>query len=277
MNGVQMNTSLKWILAILLTLSAAVYQRLTGPTYPKRIKVELSGKQYKFKLPRSHGGQTAQEIKLVVPDTAIKAELHFRRFKMNEEWQIVPFQRQANVLIAELPGQPPAGKLEYFIVFKMQNKTVTVPQNSAVVIRFKGKVPALVLIPHVLGMFLSMLLAMVTFFEALSKGPKIKQFTLWTTIVLFAGGMILGPLVQKFAFGAYWTGVPFGWDLTDNKTLIAMIFWLIASWRVLKGNALQNRWWVILAVLVMFIVFLIPHSMMGSELNYQTMTVETGH
>jgi len=89
--------------------------------------------------------------------------------------------------------------------------------------------------------------------------------------------MILGPLVQKFAFGAYWTGVPFGWDLTDNKTLIAMIFWLMASWRVLKGNAEQNRWWVVLAVVVMFIVFLIPHSMMGSELNYETMTVETGH
>lgn len=272
-----MNNTLKWILAIVLTLSAAVYQRMTGPTYPKHIKVELSGKEYKFKLPRSHGGQSPQEIKLIIPDTAVKAELHFRRFKMNEDWQIVPFRRQAKELSAELPGQPPAGKLEYFIVFKTPDKTVTVPQQSAVVIRFKGEVPAFVLAPHILCMFLSMLLGMVAFFEALSKGPKIKQFTLWTTVILFVGGMILGPLVQKFAFGAYWTGVPFGWDLTDNKTLIAMVFWFIATWRVLKGDAQQNRWWVVLAVLVMFVVFLIPHSMMGSELNYQTMTVETGH
>lgn len=28
------------------------------------------------------------------------------------------------------------------------------------------------------------------------------------------GGMILGPIVQKYAFGEYWTGFPFGGDLT---------------------------------------------------------------
>jgi hypothetical protein len=40
--------------------------------------------------------------------------------------------------------------------------------------------------------------------------------------------MILGPVVQYYAFGEFWTGVPFGWDLTDNKTLVAVIFWALA-------------------------------------------------
>ena len=40
--------------------------------------------------------------------------------------------------------------------------------------------------------------------------------------------MILGPIVQYYAFGDLWTGIPFGWDLTDNKTLIALIFWILA-------------------------------------------------
>ena len=40
-------------------------------------------------------------------------------------------------------------------------------------------------------------------------------------LLLAVGGFILGPLVQNYAFGELWTGVPFGWDLTDNKTLIA--------------------------------------------------------
>ncbi len=40
--------------------------------------------------------------------------------------------------------------------------------------------------------------------------------------------MILGPIVQKYAFGELWTGIPFGWDLTDNKTLIAFLFWILA-------------------------------------------------
>ena len=41
--------------------------------------------------------------------------------------------------------------------------------------------------------------------------------------------MILGPLTQYYAFGALWTGFPFGIDLTDNKTLIALIGWIIAA------------------------------------------------
>ncbi|MCK7537691.1 MAG: hypothetical protein MZV63_45435 [Marinilabiliales bacterium] len=41
-------------------------------------------------------------------------------------------------------------------------------------------------------------------------------------------GMILGPVVQKYAFGDLWTGIPFGWDLTDNKTLIAVFAWILA-------------------------------------------------
>ena len=47
-------------------------------------------------------------------------------------------------------------------------------------------------------------------------------------MLLFAGGMILGPVVQNFAFGELWTSVPFSWDLTDNKTLVAFTFWIIA-------------------------------------------------
>jgi len=39
----------------------------------------------------------------------------------------------------------------------------------------------------------------------------------------------LGPLVQLNAFGDLWTGWPFGGDWTDNKTLFAFIFWVIAA------------------------------------------------
>ncbi len=271
-----MKTALKWILAVVLTLAAAYYQRVTGPTYPLKTSFEINGKHYQVKFPRSHGGFTPQTITLAIADTNVIAELHYRRFKMNEDWTVVPMQRREGKLQADLPAQPPAGKLEYFVVLKTPTQEVNVPHDTAVVIRFKGAVPAYVLAPHVLLMFLSMLFAMYTFLETLTNGPKIKFYTLLTTVVLFVGGMILGPIVQKFAFDAYWTGVPFGWDLTDNKTLIAMLFWLLALWRVMTTGEQKAKKWIVLAVLVMFVVFLIPHSVMGSELNYETMSVETG-
>ena len=32
-----------WLLAVVITLALSVYQRMTGPTYPKKITVELRG------------------------------------------------------------------------------------------------------------------------------------------------------------------------------------------------------------------------------------------
>ena len=91
---------------------------------------------------------------------------------------------------------------------------------------------------------------------------------------MFFGGLIFGPVVQKFAFGAYWTGWPFGQDLTDNKTLIAFIFWVIALIRIWRNR--EKRGWILVAAIVLLVIFLIPHSMFGSELDYSTGEVVTG-
>ena len=48
-----MNKSVYWLLAIVITLVLSIYQRMTGPTYPKKVTVELNGKFYQVKLPRS--------------------------------------------------------------------------------------------------------------------------------------------------------------------------------------------------------------------------------
>ncbi|MBC7364183.1 MAG: hypothetical protein H5U07_06540, partial [Candidatus Aminicenantes bacterium] len=48
-----MKKTLTWILAFLITASSAVYQRITGPTYPTRGVVNFLGQEIKFKLPRS--------------------------------------------------------------------------------------------------------------------------------------------------------------------------------------------------------------------------------
>jgi Na+/melibiose symporter-like transporter len=85
------------------------------------------------------------------------------------------------------------------------------------------------------------------------------------------GGMILGPLVQKSAFGEYWTGFPFGGDFTDNKMLIMWIVWALAlaviGFKPKKKEKI-SRAAVLTAAVVMTVVYLIPHSMGGSTLDY---------
>ena len=88
----------------------------------------------------------------------------------------------------------------------------------------------------------------------------------WTAVLVFVGGFILGPLVQKYAFGVLWSGVPLGFDLTDNKTLIAFVGWLIALFLMRKGK--PARAGVVAAAVLLLVVYSIPHSVLGSELDY---------
>ena len=262
------------LIALIITLSAAVYQKMTGPTYPKRIKIEINGKTYKFKLPRSHGGSDSAEVFLPIKDNEVQAVLLFKRYKADEEYTAIPFIRTEKGLIAKLPGQPPAGKLEYYIeIDTATGDKIIMPGKNAVVIRFKGEVPALILIFHVFFMFFAMFYANYAGILAIANKDGFYRAAWIAFGLLFIGGMILGPIVQKYAFGEYWAGVPYGWDLTDNKTLIAFITWIIAlliNWRK------RSRVAIIVASLITILIFSIPHSMYGSELNYKTGTIQQG-
>jgi len=165
-----------------------------------------------------------------------------------------------------IPKQPPAGKIAYNITLIDKNGEKYQLSEEPVVIRFKGDVPILILIPHVLAMFISMLLGTRTGLEAIYKRERTYRLALWTSALFFLGGIIFGPIVQKFAFGAFWTGWPLGSDLTDNKTAVAMLGWLFALWR--GRDMKKGRKWFIIAAVIQLLVFLIPHSMFGSELDY---------
>ncbi len=268
---------IRWILAIIITLSAAVYQRLTGPTYPLRGSIQIEEHTATYKLTRSHGGEGDQIVEFQMPDKSYQATLFYKRYKTPDEWTLFKMWRDGNYLRGQLPHQPPAGKLEYYIIVHKAQQKWTIPPDQTVVTRFKGAVPISVLIPHVLFMFIAMLLSNLTALEAFAKTKAVFIYTIMTTFFLVIGGMILGPIVQNHAFGAYWTGVPFGWDLTDNKTLLAVVGWLIASIVMLKYQTKTvSRWIVIGAAFILLLVYSIPHSTMGSELDYKKMEVVTG-
>lgn len=270
-------TYIRWILAVIITLSAAVYQRLTGPTYPLRGSIQVEDYKVSYKLTRSHGGEGDQIVEFELPDTACQASLIYKRFNTEDEWTNFKMWRDGDFLRGQLPHQPPAGKLEYYILINKDRQKWLIPADQTVVTRFKGAVPKSVLYPHVLFMFIAMLLSTLTALEAFANTRGIFIYTFLTTFFLVIGGMIFGPIVQEHAFGAFWTGVPFGWDLTDNKTLVGVIGWLIAlffMWRFRSKTF--SRWIVIGAAVVLLLVYSIPHSMMGSELDYEKMEVVTG-
>ncbi|MCD4769246.1 MAG: hypothetical protein K8R35_03665 [Bacteroidales bacterium] len=285
-----MKKSLYWIFAVIITLSAAYYQRKTGPTYPKRVDITVNNKTYGIKLVRSIEIGSRSYVKLAIEDTTATAILYYKRFKTSDAWQAAEFCYEVNPVssfimnnifnitedkgfFADVPEQPAAGKIEYYVEITDKSGKSTYFKEEPVVIRFKGTVPSKYLTPHILLMFIAMLLSTLAGLMAIGKHPSYKKTGIWTFIFLLLGGMVLGPVVQYHAFGEAWTGIPLGWDLTDNKTLIAVLFWALAVF----GNRMEKRpALTILASFMLLLIYSIPHSMFGSELDYSSGEVVQG-
>jgi hypothetical protein len=263
-----MRKFLFWLLALVITVSVLIFQRLTGPTYPIQGNAELGDIELSFQLERSHVNTEDYEIKIPVPDESIAGTLYYRIFRSQDEWIEQRLKRDGDFLTGSLPKQPEAGKLEYQVILKNQNQSVSLSGNTPVVIRFKGPVPTPIIILHVLTIFAAFLFSTRAGLEALIPRSDPRKLAFWAVVFLFVGGMIFGPLMQKLSFGAFWTGFPFGKDLTDTKTLLALVFWFIALWVSRKKSRKTSRRWILAASGVMLVVFLIPHSLLGSEFDY---------
>jgi hypothetical protein len=284
---------LLWVLAIGLMFAAVVYQRATGPTYPRRGSFSVGGEIFDYVLIRSH--ETTSDAVAILPDPgpSVSGTLSWRRYPLDEPFTTVPLGRdpmsvirgvpeaEQEVLAKNLEGklfapmerQPAAGKLEYHIVLDTPGGSIRIPEKNdqSIVIRFKDPVPAAILIPHIVFVFFAVLVGMRAGLSALAQPATLRRYA-WTALIgITIGGMILGPIVQKYAFGKLWTGFPQGYDLTDNKMLIMWLAWIVAAATVgfrRKPREGIGRVVVILATTVMMVVYLIPHSMRGSELDY---------
>lgn len=282
-----------WIFAIVFTLVAAQYQKMTGPTYPVNGNKMLGNQNIVYSLIRTAENDRDARITIKVPDTAISGTIVYKRYLSNDSLTSAPMFRSVDTayehnlsnlwklithkprtfsidtnLVFMMPKQAAAGKMMYKIELAKGSDQVTIgsKKDDFVVMRFKGPVPINILLPHILCMFLGLLFSTRTAIEALIRGARTYRYAIWTLIFLIPGGLILGPIVQKYAFGAYWTGWPFGHDLTDNKTIVMVIVWVLAALKLRKDPT--NRIWPVAAAFIVLIVYLIPHSLLGSEIDH---------
>ncbi len=178
-----------WLIAIILTLLLAAFQRMTGPTYPVSGIVEFNNEIAEYEFDRSHGGEGDHTVQIKNDNGGLLAELFWKRYKTKDEWSRVQMIRKDNMISASLPHQPKAGKLLYKVKLINQSVSIVIPEKP-VVIRFKGDVPLSILIPHIIFIFGAMLLSTRTGLEIFNKEPKFKNLTIATLSFLFIGGGI---------------------------------------------------------------------------------------
>jgi hypothetical protein len=271
-----------WLLAVLFTLVTFTWQDKTGPTYPLEGEFATAAGPVHFKFVRSE--IIGNDLPVVLLDPVphgVKGRVEYRRYKSHDGWTVLPmrqgsfhFERRGRTISmsgvgATLPGlQQRAGKYEYLVQIDDGSGTfVSVTGDHPVYARYKGDVPTWALIAHILVIFISMMFATRAVLEAIVDGTYKKLLTA-TIVSLLAGAFVLGPLIQWYAFGVWWAGVPFGYDWTDNKVLLSLLAWGIAAY--LNRGVHRSRAAVYAAGVVTLLVYFIPHSVFGSEYDFRT-------
>lgn len=267
-----MKKTLLWALSFFIAVFFAIFQRMTGPTYPLKGFAELGGKEITYRLIRSC--ETGRECRaLNAKFGTATGNVLWRRYRTDDKWSARPFSCSGGYCGAALPSQPPAGKVEYYIELDGPAGPVRLGELP-VVARFRGAVPGWILVPHIILMLLFMLFSTRIFLTVFTGDIVIKHAVAMNFAFLLLGGFVFGPLTQYHAFGQYWTGWPLGHDLTDTKILPMLAFWSAALWAAFKAK--NPRPWFIAAFIVTALVYFVPHSMFGSELDYSTGAVVTG-
>ena len=82
----------------------------------------------------------------------------YKRYPTNDSRSTLPLKDEGNRLSFELPNQPPAGKLTYYLNLKIKGQEQKIAsEQEPIFIRYKGDVPTLILAPHIFFMFLSII------------------------------------------------------------------------------------------------------------------------
>lgn len=265
------------IIACLITLLLFVVSRITGPNFRYRVSLEEQGAVFSHKAPRTNEGTGPALLELEV--TGQTSQVSKVSLTGNPRGADTPSAVIAPSGIETDPDGrvryqftiPPhkwATKYDYFFRIQLADgrQAELKRGGESMTVRFRGEVPAFWLALHILGMFGGFLLVVLAAFGAYDlirgRGEHAPVFKLggWAWVILFVGGLPLGFMMNWYAFRVLWEAWPFGNDVTDNKTQVALLIYGIG---LLAFDRIKSRaagWVVLAATAAVIAVFLIPHS-----------------
>jgi len=275
-------------LAILLTFLLLAFTRKTTAVRSVHQMVQQHGILIEHNtVPK----QVGDEIPLILTKVQGTSEVRLvYKIGQDGEYQSVKMTKkpgEEDIFTASIPVHPKGVKAWYFLEAVSLREggevKVTLPKRSSgqvkpIRLKFEGKVPSYVVIPHVLCIFGAIFFATLTLLSAidLKKGRATLRNSVklcaGTILLLFIGFFPFGWAMNYFAFGVLWEAFPFGWDVTDDKSQIMLLFWLFTLFTV-KGtllgkgerkNLVSDRGfvtWVIVSFIATILILGIPHSL----------------
>ena len=136
-------------------------------------------------------------------------------------------------------------------------------------IRWEGKATFILLLLHIVLMVAALFLLIHALYYAmcyLMNGEKAEHIIRAVNagiVAFFITGFPIGCVIEKQVLGNYWEGFPFGLDITDSKTLLILVLFVVFMYLQKKGKISMKgyAWSVVINTVVTIVLFLLPHSL----------------
>jgi hypothetical protein len=189
--------------------------------------------------------------------------------------QFVP--AEPGVYTAIIPPGEPTSRVTYQIMVQGITGPAVLYPSDGLTVEFRGPVASWAIVGHIVFLFVAVAfftVATLYAFETFRTGTFAvagARSVLWGTASLVFGGIALGVIVEYQRLGMLWGGFPVGSDVTDTKTLLNTMLWIVAL-LLIRGSAFRDdpsrdsvsargaAWLVIAMFAITLIVFLVPHS-----------------
>ena len=269
---------------ILITLVIFVVARRMTINKPSEVEWTGDGTRISHWTVYEQVGPGQPEIILQVePPTEIDASV-LHRVPGTEAFDTVGMSEiSSGVWSARLPAGQKGDRLEYgFRIVRTEESeagtSIATSQTGYYLIKYKGEVSVTVLGLHILCMFAAFFFiveAIIGAFNMLVMKED-REFTVaqtrWVLLFSVLGGIPLGFALNWQRFGVLWEAFPFGTDITDNKTQLIIIFWIIIAALSWKSFACRRTGRdaagpgtfaiaVIIASVLSLFLYLVPHSL----------------
>ncbi|MCM2271184.1 MAG: hypothetical protein NDJ18_01330 [candidate division Zixibacteria bacterium] len=285
------------IAAILLTAALLVIASRASRGKPEFVSYSENGYTLSMTTVPKFAENSKVRLDVTITGDLVKARpiLRYARSEQQDLGDIATYRSfpmiQADsttgAYFAELSTGARGGRIQYFIEIADRDgeakATFTGSNGKPFFVKYFGEVPPTILISHIAFMFATVYCVAMASLHSLSvirgtaSAKTMLQYLLAAVVMTLIGGYPLGFAMNWYAFGGIWEGVPFGTDATDNKTQLLFVYLIFAT--VIGLGTLSDKkcgrdifrtkaigWFGLGALIVMLLIYLIPHSIQFSRL-----------
>jgi|SRR3989338_2373823 len=218
-----------------------------------------------------------------------EVRIFYKKVK-REEYKKSVMQRlkDGSTYVDYLPGLSKGERWFYYIEAEdTTNNILNIPERVKdaerqinFYVTFEGKPNRLLFISHIVLAITAVILWIHSVFYAVNYLTTKEKHNirlafysvLYGTLFFFIFAFPVGGYIAHQVFGQAWSGIPFGWDITDNKSLITFLYYVILIYlmkgefydsEIWKGNVISDNnfsYLTILGIILTIVVYNIPHS-----------------